>query len=482
MPGEFRGDFTRDTANPDQYFLRVLMQQGRVQIDADWNEQIDILLRYVQGLGRDLIGFHGGRGSGFKILPMADQQDFAITPGRYYVGGLPCEQPGTVNADGEPQPWRYLNQPYYTVPETETLDKLRQNNPNTPFLLAYLDVWERHISFDEDLSSTRPSIREVALGGPDTATRSQIVWQIKVVPAPVFEFQDDNDATGLNDRIRDLEREGFRAYLQAALVELKPGSGRLSARVDNKPNDNDPCRISPKSKYRGLENRLYRVEILKHDPETAFFAWSRYNSALRFPILRAESGEETVTAFLEHLGQDARYSLTEGDWVELVSDYRTLNNVPRVLLQVSEIDPYERCVKLKKQTDTPALTLDDINDPEQHAYLRRWDSSGLIKVELPSTNGGWLAVEEGIEIRFIDAKQSTQLYKTGDYWLIPARTVTGDIEWPQNAKTQEAQALPPKGITHYYAPLAVLPNPNDNRNIRDCRRQLRRSWMAPDES
>jgi hypothetical protein len=58
-------------------------------------------------------------------------------------------------------------------------------------------------------------------------------------------------------------------------------------------------------------------------------------------------------------------------------------------------------------------------------------------------------------------------YITGDYWLIPARTATGDVEWPKvigadgNLET-DAQgniipvALPPHGITHYYAPLAVI--------------------------
>ena len=42
MKGEFRGDFSRDTFDPSKHFLRVLMQQGRVSLDADWNEQTDI--------------------------------------------------------------------------------------------------------------------------------------------------------------------------------------------------------------------------------------------------------------------------------------------------------------------------------------------------------------------------------------------------------------------------------------------------------
>ena len=55
-----KGDFTRDTFYPANHFCRVLMQQGRVQLDADWNEQTAILLHYLRSLGADLIGPHGG--------------------------------------------------------------------------------------------------------------------------------------------------------------------------------------------------------------------------------------------------------------------------------------------------------------------------------------------------------------------------------------------------------------------------------------
>ena len=45
-----KGDFTRDTFDASNHFTRVLMQQGRVQLDADWNEQTAILLHYLQSL------------------------------------------------------------------------------------------------------------------------------------------------------------------------------------------------------------------------------------------------------------------------------------------------------------------------------------------------------------------------------------------------------------------------------------------------
>ena len=64
------GDFTRDTFDPGKHYSRVLMQQGRVQLDADWNEQASILLHYMRALGRDLFGPHAGpaEGAGFELI------------------------------------------------------------------------------------------------------------------------------------------------------------------------------------------------------------------------------------------------------------------------------------------------------------------------------------------------------------------------------------------------------------------------------
>jgi hypothetical protein len=52
--------------------------------------------------------------------------------------------------------------------------------------------------------------------------------------------------------------------------------------------------------------------------------------------------------------------------------------------------------------------------------------------------------------------EAVREYRTGDYWLIPARTATGDVEWPGDVGDPEAQ--PPHGIDQHYAPLAIVEN------------------------
>ncbi|MEV6315823.1 DUF6519 domain-containing protein [Streptomyces sp. NPDC051776] len=75
--------------------------------------------------------------------------------------------------------------------------------------------------------------------------------------------------------------------------------------------------------------------------------------------------------------------------------------------------------------------------------------AGLQHGALRSQEGCWLPLEDGIEVYF--AAEGT--YRTGDYWLIPARTATGAAEWPVNA-ARKPLLQAPLGVQAHYAPLA----------------------------
>ena len=51
-----KGDFSRSTFDPHKHYTSVRLQQGRVQLDADWNEQADILLHLIATQLKDLLG------------------------------------------------------------------------------------------------------------------------------------------------------------------------------------------------------------------------------------------------------------------------------------------------------------------------------------------------------------------------------------------------------------------------------------------
>ena len=58
----------------------------------------------------------------------------------------------------------------------------------------------------------------------------------------------------------------------------------------------------------------------------------------------------------------------------------------------------------------------------------------------------WVELEAGVQVCFIPHESGTPAhdYRAGDYWLIPARTATGDVEWPGPVGQPASQ--PPQGI------------------------------------
>ena len=449
-----KNDISRNTFDPTKHFSRVLMQQGRVQLDADWNEQASIFMHYLRTLATDLIGPHGGpeRQCGFELIDATvataekiealkganfTDAGFFIGPGRYYVDGLLCENESYVS---------YAAQHDRPI-DPEELKKLAGS------YVAYLDVWERLITAAED-----ESIREVALGGPDTATRAKVVWQVKLLP---------------------LKTKGATCADGAeALKHLtRPALPQLRAQLKPEASSTDPCTLSPDSRYRGAENQLYRVEIhqVSEDGKTVTFKWSRENGSVVFPVLEANADANETVVTLAHLGRDAHLGLAEEDWVELVDDDSVLLESTGPLLQVRSIQRDEGTVTLRGSR---------IVDPKKHALLRRWDHrgdpqnlpGGAVKVAFPTDpDADWLDLEDGVQIQFQMPKDAA--FRTGDYWLIPART-TGKIEWPEETDDKNRttlKALPPRGVVHHYAPLGIISADRAGKVTRDkeCRCQFK---------
>src|SRR5215218_279923 len=105
-----KGDFSRDSFDPRKQFLRVLMQQGRVLLDSDFNEQVSILLHHMQTLTEDLVGPYGGPAHrcGFEVTLDRGTNNFSIGTGNYYVDGMLCQNEEKVS---------YTTQPYPEHPE-----------------------------------------------------------------------------------------------------------------------------------------------------------------------------------------------------------------------------------------------------------------------------------------------------------------------------------------------------------------------------
>ena len=466
------GDYTRFTFRPENDYTNVLRQQGRVALDADHNELAEIYDRRLRAETLDVLGQctvprepadpNDGLPTSFRIY--ATGAGLAIGRGRVYVDGILAECRGDPQSPeafdaalGEthhvnPLPW--AAQPHF--PQHPTLTPPVANRVD----LVYLDVWEREVTAIED-----PAIREVALGGPDTTTRRQIIWQVKVL--------EDVGVTTCADA-------GQLPQWQSIVA---PSGGRLTTSTDPAFNpDDEPCTIGPAGGYRGLENRLYRVEIqspgtIAADENavtnaTARFKWSRDNASLQSAVEKIENFPAAGTdpartvVRLRTLGRDQVLRFTQNDWVEVLDDYTEFRQESGQMSQITAIDQANRLITLVPQLDLNPNVLDPgVEDPitgenavlrERHTRVRRWGADALQPVI-----AGKISLENGIQIELTLAGGGA--FHAADYWVFAARTSTGTIELLNTAR--------PRGILHHFGRLALVDWTNDPTQpvVIDCR-------------
>lgn len=450
------GDFS---TNPFQYrerVSRVLYQMGRVQLDSDANEQTESTLRFLRGLGTDVIGLHGGLDGAFEIRAQADARPFTVGYGHYYVDGIRC-----VNMPFE-HPWEIVGATEKATKENG--EKYKRGRLATaeaePFWnldlepkeaqIVYLAVWERHISAAE-----YDDFREVALLGPETTTRAVVTWQIRSMPVTEYDKLVKQltawlalfDPKNPNDPKWDIN------YLALNLL-LRSGA-RLKAKAKEN-QDLEACVISPEARYRGTDNRLYRVEIHQSDPRS--FKWSPDNAAIVYPI--REIAGTTIT--LDSLGRDERTALRVNDWVEVVDDRITLLSQTNALRQV---------VKINRQRMEVELDASPENDAGEggHPILRRWADDVQ-----PFNENQWIELSDGVQVMFSKVDSPHARYRPGDYWLIPARTATGGVIWPGGTDTPVA----PHGVNVHYAPLARWTPGTTSAVLKDLRQRFQSLAIA----
>ena len=454
------GDYSRVRFDPKNDFSAVLMQQGRVQLDADWNELAALLDRRWRAETTDIIG----RGTvpketpdGFRIQIAAG--GLTIGRGRIYVDGLLAENHGKAPLEFDPVlaerrgtlPVPYNEQPYFpnvgvVAPAPTT------GGPH----LVYLDVWEREVTFLEDLS-----LLEKALGGVDTTARMQTVWQVKILP---------NVGTAAS----------CGSPLEAWDDLIAPSDGRLSSAAVGVPTNTDPCLLPPSGGYRGLENRLYRVEI--HDggtSGTATFKWSRDNASVATSVTAITALDKLTVA---SVGRDSVMHFKIGDWIEVTDDWLEFARQPGVspqpagvMGQIKNVDDANRIITLVSPIPGGVFTTDPQGntDPARHTRVRRWDQSGQVRdtngnllvdlnapgakgvIPVPAT-GRSIVLEDGVQITFNTSASGK--YKIGDYWSFAARTADASVE--------ELKQAPPLGVHHHFSRLALVTFPS---SVTDCR-------------
>jgi Family of unknown function (DUF6519) len=453
------GDFTRLTFQPDRDYNRVRMQQGRVQLDSDWNEQADIVERRLRAATLDIVGratVPAETPDGFRIT--LDGGGLRIGRGRLYLDGMLVENHGGPVDPGDARLDRHLGelvgtgtidygeQPYRPVPAVV---------PDSGTWIVYLEAWEREVTAVQE-----PDLVEPALG-VDTATRVQTAWQVGLLPV-----------TG--DRPAPGNVEGLPTWRR--LVE--PPAGRLSTFAVGR------SQVGGQGSYTGGANRLQRVEI--HDSggagRGATFKWSSVNDCGTVSV--REISPDRTRIYVAGARRGASFAFEPGDWVELLDDRVELrddrdeaNARHGLMVKVDSVDAVAGVLTL-----TERLTDDDhpFNPElrELHTRLRRWeqrgpdvdDGGGVIPVPADDTP---VPLADGMEVSFTAVQDADadddRAYRAGDHWQF---TVRADGSW------ERLRQAPPRGVLRHHCPLAIVELPN---GAVDDLRQLWRPRTGTDD-
>jgi len=472
-------DLSRITFNPLDDYVGVVMQQGRVQLDADWNAMVAQFGRRMRAQTLDTFGpavVPRETPDGFLISGPANAIE--IGPGRIYIDGILAENhtevlkwdarlaeiSGTAKLSGtelDAAPTGpagttpYNAQPYYPSPP---------DLPAGETYLVYVDTWQRDVTHLQDRS-----LVDVAVG-VDTTARRQTVWQVKYL----------DNVGAIDGSTADVDIPGW-------LQVIHPSSARLSTATGDLVDDDNPCLLPPQAGYKGLENQLYRVQVHDGGPVgTATFKWSRDNAVVASRVSAIPAASEIV---VESLGRDDVLSFHEGDWVEITDDHRDLMGLPGELRRIrlgDGIDSASRTIRLEGAalpigTGPGDFPVDgsDQTEPSRNTRVIRWDQAGIVfredeteytdlddvaspgSIEIPP-DGTRLFLEKGILVDFdledvVDEADFDPEFKVGDYWVFAARVNDASIELLDRA--------PPLGIHHHYAKVAIV----DSSSIIDCR-------------
>jgi len=502
---------------PWRDFLGVVMQQGRVQLDSDWNELLAELSRRIQAGTLDILGVSGVPSTtpfGFKInasFAAGNVPHVTIGAGRIYVDGLLVENHGPLPApQWSPVAGNWSDPPQAPIawdpslgewsgaPQIPGITEADVDFTQQPYLpqaalpagngpfLVYLDVWQREVSSLQD-----PTLIETAVG-VDTTGRLQTVWQVKLL--------DISSVTGAACATADASIGPWANLIQPSSSQLSNGLVQLGS--------SGSCALTPAASYTGLENQLYRVEIHQAGAPavaipgastpagTATFKWSRENASVATLVTAIASvsnsaGNTASQLTVQSLGRDQVLGFNPGDWIEITDDYLELNfqqlnpaGLPGELHKIVSIDPAAKAIVLDGTVSATSFPVQSGGQtfPYRHTRIRRWDQAGTVYltdgatawynldaavsagvtagasgIPVPSPNTAVL-LEDGIAIAF----PAGNAFRAGEFWTFAARTADGSLEPLTNA--------PPAGVLHHYCRLGIVNFTASPPVVSDCRK------------
>jgi hypothetical protein len=423
-------DKARVTFDETRRYRSVVMQQGRVTLEADWNEEAQILGDELRHDFRDVIGLFGTPDDGYRIA-VANQGARSITvgAGTMYVGGLRSFLP--PRADNTPYPFN--EQPDWLPPDAPVQANLE---------LVWLELFEQEISAVEDSALLEP-----ALGGPDTAQRLRLMQRIHRTPTNA-----ENCVSAWQEFIKTFPFDGKTMTFRSP--------SRLRVGFSGQGLTPDPCDPAADPGYLGAENQLIRVAVTQAGSAQRIL-WSFDNASAIYRVTQYDAAARTL--ILATRPVDDAHKPRKDQVIEL------LRGVARLETGMLAAEPFGPVAVLaddyaaddKMLTLTAALPAGFEPTANRPLYVRVWEES------LPVTAGTAVTLgHTGIEVTLTTTAAA---FIPGEFWTFALRPSTPAEVLPHRYKDAPQ---PPEGFRRWACPLAVLDWRKTGTPLTDCREQF----------
>jgi hypothetical protein len=271
-------DRTRTSDDQLQQYQAVVLQQGRVILDRDFNALQEVLQGRLESETLDAVGPCGTPDNGFAVstpsvgASASAPLDFFVSPGSMYVGGRRAVLPV---AGG---PWSYSHQPDWHNPDpAPAFASASFSGPAREYVT--LHVFEQEVGAVED-----PDLLDVALGGPDTTQRVRLMQRIRRMTVNATD-----PVKALAEAGAAWLKDGFR--FDAATMRLAPQASLQVSFPATSSGPPNPCENAAPGGYLGAENQLIRVQLALPVNNQPQLLWGYDNASFLYRVRANPDGQ-----------------------------------------------------------------------------------------------------------------------------------------------------------------------------------------------
>jgi hypothetical protein len=422
-------DRARLSHDSSRDYRAVVLQQGRVCLEADTNEASRLAETALRQDIIDIIGPVGTPDNGYEVKGAGGSVE--IGPGSYYVGGwrVALDAPMALGAG----------------PDEVDLDPAPLGAGRHAIALL---LTEQEIGAVED-----HALLEVALGGPDTCQRTRLMQRAVAVP-----FEGEDCAAACESLVAALSDEGADYDLATAAILPR---ARLQVAMVAPPALVDPCDPPASGGYLGADNQLIRVAVSAFNAVRArgSLVWGYDNAST---LYRASTADGKVLT-LEGAPIDNDHAPRLGQEVEILQTRKLFDHgdvaAADAGLVTTVAQPYDP--DLRRIEIAATLPAGARGDSDHPLFVRLW------KEEL-----GFIA---GTPVELGDTGLTVTLTLDGGlgalvarpFWSFAARPSTPVIVYPRRYLNAPQ---PPEGPRQWIASLAAVEKRGEQVELLDdCR-------------